>query len=199
VQLTDAGAYAVLVTNAAGFALSSNALLVVYAPDHFAWDPIPSPRFVNVPFMVRIEAQDANNQAETNFHGIVFFQSTIGVPIQPTTSSNFVQGVWNGLVRVSGVASNVVLLAEDGFGHAGFANPINVIKLPQLTLQHISRTILISWPSEASGFVLESSPQLSPASWSEVSGSVAIFNGTYQIRVQTSATNSFYRLRLVDP
>ncbi len=60
VQMSQAGNYAVLVTNAYGSALSSNALLTVYA-DHYAWNPIPSPQGTNVPFLVTLLAQDATN------------------------------------------------------------------------------------------------------------------------------------------
>src|SRR6185437_15400933 len=50
VQLTDAGFYSAAVTSKFGSVTTSNAILTVTLFHHFAWDPIPSPRFPNVPF-----------------------------------------------------------------------------------------------------------------------------------------------------
>jgi hypothetical protein len=38
------------------------------------------------------------------------------VPITPTNSGNFVNGVWSGSVTVQQPATNVTLQADDGFG-----------------------------------------------------------------------------------
>jgi len=59
-QLNQAGNYAVLVTNAFGSILSSNALLVL-AAHHYAWNPISSPRTTNAPIAVTLLAKDATN------------------------------------------------------------------------------------------------------------------------------------------
>ena len=199
VQLGDAGSYAVLVTNAFGFELSSIALLLVYAPDHFVWNSISSPQVVDVPFVVTIQAQDASNRPETNFHSTVTLGSTNGVSVSPTVSGNFVQGLWTGSVVASGVASNTVLFAEDGFGHFGFSNPINIIAEPQLTLEQLGNTIVISWPVVASGFVLESSTNLSSAVWVPMPLPQNAFEGNYQVRLLISGTKAFYRLRSQSP
>ena len=66
---TDSGTYSVTVTNPCGWAVSSNADLLVNALDHFAWNPVPSPQLANVPFPVSITALDAFNQPDTNFIG----------------------------------------------------------------------------------------------------------------------------------
>jgi uncharacterized repeat protein (TIGR01451 family) len=197
VQLSAAGSYAVLVSNAFGVAHSSNATLLVYVIDHFAWDPIPSPRFVNLPFPVRIQASDATNGLLAGFTGSVVLTSIAGVSVDPSVSGDFVQGEWTGSVTVSQAATGAVLAADDGSGHLGYANPINVIGLPSLSVERSGGDLLISWPAEASAFALETSADLS--SWSPLATPLDLIGGKYQIRVRISTTNSFYRLRFVGP
>jgi len=47
------------------------------------------------------------------------------VPLSPTTSDPFVDGVWTGTVTVHGVVTNMVLRADDGAGHTGESNPFD--------------------------------------------------------------------------
>jgi hypothetical protein len=196
-QLSDAGSYAVEVANAFGSEQSSNATLLVYVLDHFAWDPIPSPRFVNVPFSVRIQASDATNGLVTGFTGRVVLTSTVGVSVEPSMSGDFVQGEWTGLVTVSQAATGAVLVAADDFGHLGYANPINVFSLPSLSIEQSGQSALISWPAAGPAFVLETTSDFS--SWSPLSPPTQLFGDKYEARVKISATRSFYRLRFGAP
>ena len=197
VQLSDAGSYAVLVSNAFGVAYSSNSTLLVYVIDHFAWDPIPSPRFVNLAFPVKIQASDATNGLVSEFAGSVALRSTNGISVNPSASGPFVLGKWTGSVTISQAATGTVLVADDGFGHLGYSTPINVIELPSLSVTQSGGSLLISWPAEASAFALEKSVDLS--SWSPEAGPIFLIGNKYVIRVQISATRSFYRLRFVGP
>ena len=69
----NAGYYRVLVTNPAGMALSSNALLTTLAGnvDHFTWSAIASPQTAGQPFPAGITAFDLDNVLATNFAGKV--------------------------------------------------------------------------------------------------------------------------------
>jgi hypothetical protein len=178
-----------------------NALPFGVAPalDHFAWDPIPSPRFVNTPFAVTIRAQDPTNGIFTNFTGTAFLGSTNGVAITPSVSGNFVQGVWTGAVVISQTASNLVLQADTGFGHFGLANPINVINLPSLEMFYTANFALLIWPVGYSGFVLETSGNLSPATWVAVPYRPILFGDEYLFPLNMTGTNGFYRLRFPGP
>ena len=72
---------------------------------------------------------------------VVFSNS---IPVSPTSSGAFVNGVWSGNVTVAQVATNVVLKADDGAGHVALSNPFNVIDPnaapPTITTQPQSRT-----------------------------------------------------------
>jgi hypothetical protein len=198
VQLSQAGNYAVLLTNVFGPTLSSNAMLTVTL-DHFAWSPIPSPRFVNTPFAVTIRAQNMTNGIFTNFTGTAILGTTNGVAVTPPVSGNFVQGVWTGSVVISQTASNLVLQADDGFGHFGLANPINVISLPSLGMLCSGNIALYMWPVGYSGFVLETSGTLSPATWVVVPYSPIQIGDEYLLPLDMTGTNGFYRLRFPGP
>jgi len=56
---------------------------------------------------------------------------TVGTPlpvaVAPMNSSHFSNGVWTGNLSVSVPATNVVVLADDGDGHYGSANPFSVL------------------------------------------------------------------------
>jgi len=156
VQPSQSGTYAALVTNLVGSILSSNAVLTITL-DHFTWGQIPSPRFVNTPFSVTIQARDMTDGIFTNFIGIAFLDSANGVAVSPALSGNFIQGCWTGVVVISQAATNLVLRAGDGLGHFGLANPINVVALPPLNLQISGNTLLLRWPAGYSGVVLETS------------------------------------------
>ena len=198
VQSSQAGNYAVWVTNAYGSVLSSNALLLV-SPDHFTWSPIPSPRFVNTPFAVTIQAQDLNNGVLNNFTGTAILGTTNGVAVTPSVSGNFVQGVWTGSVVISKTASNLVLQANDGLGHFGLANPINVINLPSLGMLHSGNIALFLWPVGYSEFMLETSASLSPATWVSIPYAPFQIGDQYLIPLEMTGTNGFYRLRFPGP
>jgi hypothetical protein len=198
VQGSQAGNYTVLVTNAFGSILSSNAVLVV-TPDHFAWGHIPSPRFVNIPFAVTIRAQDLTNGIFTNFTGTAILGTTNAVIVTPSVSGNFVQGIWTGAVVISQTASNLVLQAYDGLGHFGLANPINVLNLPSLGMWCSGNIAMFMWPADYSGFVLETSGKLSPASWVVVPYVPFQFGDEYFLPLNMTGTNGFYRLQFPGP
>ncbi len=198
VQASQAGNYQVLVTNLFGSLLSSNAVLTVTL-DHFAWNQIPSPRFANAAFAATIQARDLTNGLFTNFVGTVILGTTNGVAVAPSVSGNFVQGVWTGAVVISQTASSLVLRASDGLGHFGLANPINVISLPSLGMWCSGNIALFMWPIEYSGFVLEASDNLSPATWVTVPYVPIQIGDQYLLPLDMTGTNGFYRLWFPGP
>jgi len=198
VQYAQAGNYSVTVVNSLGTTPSSNALLTVTV-DHFTWSVIPSPRYVNTPFAVSIQARDLANGVFTNFTSFANLSSTNGIAVAPPASGNFNQGVWTGSVTVPQVASNLVLRADDGPGHLGLANPIDVVNLPGLGMLRFGSVVLIQWPVVSPAFVLESSAGLSPATWVAVPYVPAQIGGQYLVPLDMTGTNGFYRLRFIGP
>jgi len=197
--LGQAGTYAVLVTNQYGSTISSNALLEVNPSLHFVWNLVPSPRFVNTPFSVVVQAQTPTNGVATNFTSTVTLGSTNGIAIAPTASGNFIQGVWTGVVTVPQTATNLVLQATDTLGDYGLANPVNIVNLPSLTTVASSGTLLILWPLTPAGFVLESTSDLTQTNWLPVTTPPFQIGNQNLLPISTSGTNAFYRLRFPGP
>jgi outer membrane protein assembly factor BamB len=170
------------------------------ALDHFAWNPIPSPRFVNTPFAVTIRAQNPTNGISTNFTGTAILGTTNGVAVTPSVSGNFVQGVWTGAVVIAQTASNLVLQANDGLGHFGLANPINVVSLPSLGMLHSGNIAVYMWPVGYPGFVLETSGSLlAPIAWTVVPYSPVQVGDQYLLPLHMTGTNGYYRLWFPGP
>ena len=173
---------------------------VFSTPLHFVWNQIPSPRFVNTPFSVVIQARNSTNGLATDFTGTVTLQSTNGVPVSPAVSGNLIQGVWTGTVTVARTATNLVLQATDNLGESGLANPISVLNLPALTAQPSGGTLVISWPIGPSGFGIETTPSLSPANWVSVTNPQPVqFLGQNLLLLPMSETNAFFRLHFNGP
>ena len=198
VQSGQAGNYAVLVTNAYGSALSSNATLTI-TPHHFTWSPIPLPQYLNTPFAVGIQARDATNGIFTNFTSFVSLTATNGLPVNPVVSGGFIQGVWTGSVVIAQTASNLVLRASDGLGHYGLANPINVFGPPNLSILHSGNIAIFVWPVGYTGFVLETSSGLAPATWVVVPYSPIQIGNQYLLPLDMNGTSGFYRLWFQGP
>jgi len=188
----------VLVTNVYGSLLSSNAILTI-TPDHFTWSAIPSPRYVNMPFTVSIQARDQTNGLFTAYNGVTSLSSTNGISVAPVVSGSFIQGQWTGSVTIAQTASNLVLRADDGLGHFGLANPINVVGLPSLGMMRSGGIAVFTWPVGYPGFVLQTSSSLSPAAWSIVPFSPVQFGNLYVLPMDMSGTNGFYRLWFPGP
>ncbi len=194
VQPTNAGAYEVLVTNLAGSALSSNALLVIHLQNHFAWSLIPSPRFVKTPFTATIQAQNVSNSIVTNFTGTVSLSSTLGVPVQPSVSGAFVKGSWTGSVMIAQAATNLVLQASDGLGDTGLANAVSILNQPVLMAERYGDVLLVYWPTNIGGFVVETAPQLNSSNWVPIVDPPLPFGNENLEAFPITTTNGFYRL-----
>jgi len=197
-QLAQAGVYALTASNTYGTAVSSNATLtVIDTLDHFAWNTVPSPRFVNVPFGVTIQAMDSINQVFTNFTGTVALATTNGITLNTSASGNFAQGFWAGSLTIPQTSTNLVLVANDGSGHAGLSSPINVINVPSLALTRSGNSIYLFWPVDPSGFSLEYSTNL--PLWSPVTAPPLQIGNQWLESIQLNYSNQFYLYRLHNP
>jgi uncharacterized repeat protein (TIGR03803 family) len=66
---------------------------------------------------------------------------------------------------------------------------------PQLTIIPAGANVILTWPTNAAGFTLQSATNLvSPVIWSPVSPGPVVVNGQYAVTNSTSGTNKFYRL-----
>jgi len=118
------------------------------------------------------------------------------VPITPTSSSNFVSGVWYGAITVQQLATNLVLKADGGLGRSGQSQSFDVLIAPKLSIARSGDSILLSWPTAATGFALERTPSLSSqTSWVPVRDFPIVAGDSQLVTNAVSTTNIFYRLR----
>jgi hypothetical protein len=100
--------------------------------DHFDFSAIPSPQTVNASFSVAITAKDAFGNAVTNYAGPNTLEADAGtvnrysVPISPSTTGTFLNGVWSGTVSI-GSACQAAQVHTTGGGRTGQSNTFDVV------------------------------------------------------------------------
>jgi hypothetical protein len=112
--------------------------------------------------------------------------------INPTVTANFNAGTWSGNMAVLQAATNVILVAEAGPGHAGASIPFNVLATPKLAITAFSNSVVLSWPVAASGFNLEQASTL--PNWSTVPGIPAVVGSRYTVTNTPGLAPVYFRL-----
>lgn len=102
--------------------------------DHFAWSAIDSQQVVNTPFAVTLTAIDERTNVMTLFTNITVLggwdaEAVAVIPIAPTNTGPFVDGVWTGMVTVTQTADRVFLRAS-GEGCSGDSGEFRVGPFP---------------------------------------------------------------------
>jgi len=65
---------------------------------------------------------------------------------------------------------------------------------PQLTINRSESNVILTWPTNAAGFTLQSPTNLAPAVWSSVSPTPVVVNGQNAVTNPVSGTQKFFRL-----
>ena len=183
VQLTNAGVYAVIVSNLVSSAPSSNATLTVLAPSAIVTQPTNQTVYVGgtASFIV-IATGTPPLSYQWNFNQTNIANATnsmlVLTNVQPGQAGNYAVQVTN--VVNSILSSNAVL---------------TVYPWPVLGATQSGGFVLMFWPVTNSGFVLESTPGLSPPTWLVVSNPPIQIGNEYLQSIQITGTNQFYRLR----
>lgn len=66
---------------------------------------------------------------------------------------------------------------------------------PALTITPSGSGVVVSWPAEFTGFVLQETSDLTTTNWVGVTNSVNVVGGENQVLISSPAGNNFYRLR----
>ena len=80
----------------------------------------------------------------------------------------------------------------------GFWSLISVVQTPGapiLTITHSGNNVIVSWPSPATGFVLQQNDNLSTANWTTAGFTVNSNSTTMSITIPSPTGNLFFRLK----
>jgi uncharacterized repeat protein (TIGR03803 family) len=72
--------------------------------------------------------------------------------------------------------------------------PASLLPPPQLAITIAGTNVILTWPTNAAGFTLQSTTNLSPAAWSAVSPAPVVINGQNTVTNPVSGTHRFYQL-----
>jgi hypothetical protein len=119
---------------------------------------------------------------------------TNSVAVSPATSGAFVNGIWNGNLTISQIATNVVLKADDGAGHIALSTPFSVVTpIRLLSPQYPAGGHFQFTVSSAAGLKLEILASTNLVDWTWVTN---LTNTTGSILFTEPSTNGgrrFYR------
>ena len=184
VQLTNAGIYAVVVSNPAGSVLSSNATLTVLAPATIITQPTNQTVYIGGTASFGVTAAGTSPLSyQWNFDQTNIVSATnatlVLTNVQPNQAGTYAVLVANPVDSI--LSSNAVLVV----------NPP-----PALGVTTSGGFVLIFWPVSAPGFVLESSTSLSPPDWIPVPNPPIQIGNEYLESMQMTGANQFFRLQL---
>lgn len=126
------------------------------------------------------------------FVDLRYGKDVVSVPVSPGATTNFSSGIWSGSMAVLQAATNVSLLATSDSGASGASAPFNVLGTPRLAISLLTNSVLLSWPSAATGFNLEQA--LTLPNWSTSSVAPAIVGDRYYVTNNVGSSDTYYRL-----
>jgi hypothetical protein len=83
----------------------------------------------------------------------------------------------------------------DAQAAAAYAAGVNLSTNPGLSVVQSGGNIVVGWPTTALQYTLQSSPSLSPASWSAVAATPKLANGSLSLSLPATNNATFYRLQ----
>jgi hypothetical protein len=139
------------------------------------------------------------------------FSNSINLGGTASDNVGVTQVTWNNSSGGSGTASGtlnwsitgialqsgtnlITVTAYDAAGNSGNAALTVSYNLPALGIANQNSSIVLTWPTNAVGFILENATNLPAANWTTNSSSPFIVNGQYTITNAVSNAMKFYRL-----
>ncbi|MBI5386751.1 MAG: DUF11 domain-containing protein [Verrucomicrobia bacterium] len=116
------------------------------------------------------------------------------VAITPSVSGAFAGGTWTGSVLVPAGLS-LFLRADDGAGHSGVSGLFNSGGT-RLNIQRVGDNVVLFWPANAAGFVLESAESLTgTVTWTPCTNAASIWGDQIVVTNPISSARTLFRLR----
>lgn len=187
VSTNDAGAYDVVITNAAGTTTSRQATLTVLpAIDQFVFDPIASPKYTNLPFEVTVRAVDGASNVVHLFNSTVSFSSS--VTVFPMVSGVFTNGIWRGLIMITNEATGVTLSVDDGSGNTGTSGSFDVTQ-PLLSITQHPQGVIANF-GDTITLTVAGTGSINPVNYQWLRGGAPLPGATQNMLVLSNANRA---------
>ena len=147
----------------------------------------------------QIKARGSVGLSNALLHATLGFQSAINnsFTIIDNDGSDAVAGTFNGLAQGATLYINGVPFRISYTGGSG--NDVVLTQLAGLPILSILRlpntNVLLSWPTNVTGFTLEANTNLNTSIWTPVSPPPVVSGTTYVVTNAASGTQKYYRLR----
>jgi len=133
--------------------------------------------------------------AENNSANPRWFIGIIGLTHQAFVTWNWSQGLGGSTRTFQWVRGDANHFRSLGDGRALVLGDASQDEPPRLTISATStNTVLISWSTNATGYVLQEDPACSTTDWVNSTNAVSVVNGQMHVIVPTVTGNCFYRL-----
>jgi len=189
IQPTQAGAYTLVVSNFAGVTVSTNAVLTVNVPPAFTLQPQSLPALLNmsVTFMAAATGTEPLRYQWRRNGANILGATNASYAIVSVTNLSFASySVVVANVAGSVVSSNAVLSLQSSLAKSGAPEAP-----PFLSASITGNDLVLSWSTNADGFVLQSTTDLT--TWSSLPVP-EILGGSYVVTNALTAPVKFYRL-----
>jgi uncharacterized repeat protein (TIGR03803 family) len=131
------------------------------------------------------------NTNGTGFTILYSFSGVSGSTAYPSYGTNSDGGSPNGLI----LSGNTLYGTANAGGSAGAGTVFSLFIPPQLTIISSGANVILMWPTNYSGYALQSTTNLAvPAAWATNSPAPVVVNGQNAVTNPISGTQQFYRL-----
>jgi hypothetical protein len=114
------------------------------------------------------------------------------------TASQYIGSWTNGNVNVGNPYSLTEIMTIQASSVAGASYSLDgtlyAAPLPVLAITRSGANVVLSWPTNAAGFTLQSTTNISPTAWSAVSPAPVVVNTNWVATNAISGTHKFFRL-----
>lgn len=191
VGIYDASGHGLTGTNTLGVWTGNGTLLAskifdsTTSPDltnHFRWLPLNTPLvlFANTPYWVGTFGPEQGLQGAVGSGELTSDVTFIAQVESSTAAFTFPNSFTNRTYGMAYIGPN-----------------LQYTEIPTLQATMTSTTqLLLSWPTNAQGYILESTAVLPSANWDRVTNPAVIVTNQFEVEIDTTNSQGFYRLRL---
>ena len=121
------------------------------------------------------------------------------VPV-PATSYEANVYIWSLADNWLGAGTTVdAYVAWPGYAYGGDTQTIfdvSVVAISLLTIVEVNDSVVVSWPSALTGWMLQTNDDLTTTNWANYTGSISTSNGTNSVTITPPTGSMFFRLEL---